>query len=124
MLLQDDKYFVPIVTMYFDDIFDSMEFQGETLAVKEFNARSKDIKISPEHTNFDQVWMHSESNINDWKYIYLSAMKWCNRFNHPRYTTKRTTNETLYGVLKNGLEIKYHCMFLPKDMVRFKKRAN
>ncbi|WP_051629646.1 CBS domain-containing protein [Lacrimispora aerotolerans] len=95
MLLQDHKYYVPVVTMYFDDVLDTMEFQGETLAIKEFNARNETIKISPEHTRFDEIWMHSESSINDWKNIHLSAMKWCSRFEHPLYTTKRTSNEIL-----------------------------
>lgn len=96
MLLEDDKYFTPIITMYFDDIMDQIEFQGETLAIKEFNEKSESMKISPEHTGFNQVWLHSESNMADWKCPHsISRMKWCNRFYHPRYATKRTLNRNI-----------------------------
>jgi hypothetical protein len=96
MLLEDDKYFLPIVTMYFDDIMDQLEFQGETLAIKEFNESNKTMKISPEHTGLDAVWLTSEAKSTDWvKANQFAHLKWCNRFCHPRFSTPRTTNVAL-----------------------------
>lgn len=54
MLEGDVRNFLPIVSMYFDDIGGTLEFQGETLAVKEFNARNRLRKISPEHESFGE----------------------------------------------------------------------
>ena len=34
MLLEDDKYFLPEVFLYFDDLNNNWEFQGEALAIK------------------------------------------------------------------------------------------
>ena len=48
MLHGDDKWFTPIVTMFFDDVFVNLEFQGESLAIREFNEASQSMKISPE----------------------------------------------------------------------------
>lgn len=45
----DDKYCLPRINIYFDDILNSYEFQGEALAIKEFNTNNKDYKISPEN---------------------------------------------------------------------------
>ena len=93
MLLEDDKYFTPVVTMYFDDNFDSIEFQGETLAIKEFNQKNESMKISPEHTAFNNVKISSAINMGEWKApLNISKIKWCNRFYHPLYATKRTDN--------------------------------
>jgi len=77
MLLEDDKYFIPIITMYFDDLRPGLEFQGENLAIKEFNAKSEIMKISPEGCSL--------------------KMKLCNRFSHPLFPTSRpTANLLLY----------------------------
>lgn len=96
MLLEDDKYFVPIITMYFDDIFDDIEFQGETLALKEFNKKSETIKISPEHSDFNRVRLRSEIEHTQWVANNLiTRLKWCNRFNHPNFVPKRTKNYLL-----------------------------
>lgn len=67
MLFEDDKYFLPIIYMYFDDIHPHLEFQGEQLAIVEFNAKSQDIKISPE------------------KVFERPTMKTCKRFNHEKF---------------------------------------
>ena len=48
-LEQDHMFFLPIISMYFDDIgFGKSEFQGEALAIREFNSRNGQLKISPE----------------------------------------------------------------------------
>lgn len=95
MLLGDDKYFLPIISMYFDDILDPINFQGESLAVREFNAKNKHIKISPEYPAFDKVGTYLANNRSDEAWIaahiiYKSLrLKWCTRFNHPRLPTPR-----------------------------------
>lgn len=58
------------IYMYFDDIAPEYEFQGENLAIREFNALSEDIKISPEHI----VYLD-----------YQMRTKICSRFKHPKY---------------------------------------
>lgn len=93
MLLGSDDYFLPTITMYFDDIIDKLEFQGETLAIREFNAKNEHIKISPVHTAFDQVktYMYTEKS-KEWLIQHpVSRIKWCNRFNHPRFSSLRTS---------------------------------
>jgi len=93
MLLGSDDYFLPTVTMYFDDIIDRLEFQGETLAVREFNAKNEHIKISPERTSFDQM-VYSRDNPKKWLTTHpVSRMKWCNRFKHPRFPSARTRTD-------------------------------
>jgi hypothetical protein len=79
MFFNDDEHFLPIVRMYFCDIGDQREFQGETLAVREFNAKSKDVKISPEHA---------------WKKI-----RWCHRFNHFKYAAVRKNNNVVTNIV-------------------------
>jgi len=93
MLLEDDNYFTPIITMYFDDVSDALEFQGEALAIKEFNTKNQTIKIVPEHTAIDPVYWYSDKNMADWKSMHrFTRIKWCRRFNHPRFATSRTAN--------------------------------
>lgn len=48
LLEQEKGEFLPRIQMYFDDIWPEFEFQGEYLAIKEFNSKHDDIKISPE----------------------------------------------------------------------------
>jgi hypothetical protein len=81
MLLEDDKHFLPIVQMYFDDIFESLEFQGENLAIKEFNAKSKHCKISPE--------FRSESGLLAPELRYMLRIKQCVRFTHEKLARPR-----------------------------------
>jgi hypothetical protein len=88
MLLEDEKYFLPIISMYFDDIANNTEFQGESLAIKEFNAKSESVKISPEYTGF-----YSPNNNNCVR--YFQKLKYCNRFNHPLFATRRVDNMSL-----------------------------
>jgi hypothetical protein len=60
----EDKYFLPRVSMYFDDIIsiDHCDFTGERLAMADFNSRSQNAKISPEyHSRFQEfpgIWKH------------------------------------------------------------------
>ena len=69
-LEQSDNYFLPRVQMYFDDIFPEYEFQGENLAIKEFNDRNTMIKISPERMYYSD---------------YRAKTKICHRFSHEKY---------------------------------------
>lgn len=69
-LEQRDKYFLPRVHMYFDDIWPEYEFQGENLAIKEFNNRNDMIKISPERM------YHTD---------HRARTKICHRFTHEKY---------------------------------------
>lgn len=74
----DHKYFLPRIYMYFDDVLPGYEFQGEGLAIKEFNSSHEDTKISPEYTTMDKrsVWSTKDKRI-----------KVCHRFLHPLYNT-------------------------------------
>ncbi len=93
MLLADDKYFTPVITMFFDDIFDQIEFQGENLAIKEFNSKSQTIKIVPERTALDLLYTFSKDMTVDWRNLHqLTHIKWCRRFSHPRFATTRGAN--------------------------------
>lgn len=69
-LNNNDRFFMPRIYMYFDDIFPEYEFQGESLAIKEFNQMSEDIKIAPENI----IYLD-----------YRMRTKICSRFKHPRY---------------------------------------
>lgn len=67
---EDHTNFLPRIYMYFDDVSPHYQFSGETLAIREFNQRNKDIKISPEVTIFDN---------------YEMKIKTCHRFMHEKY---------------------------------------
>ena len=69
----DNKNFLPRIHMYFDDIDSLYEFQGEDLAIREFNNRNENIKISPENTTVD----------------YRSKIKICHRFTHDKYNINK-----------------------------------
>lgn len=77
MLLESDEYFLPIVPMYFDDIGDYIEFQGEALAIKEFNSKSPNCKISPE-SYASHYALTADKN-------YLLKIKQCMRFTHKKF---------------------------------------
>ncbi len=72
-----DKYFLPRVSMYFDDIVgaDMCDFTGERMAMTDFNSRSQTAKISPEYytrlQDFPGFWKHQI-------YVY-------HNFAHPDY---------------------------------------
>ena len=92
MLLGDDKYFLPTVLMYFDDVFEMLEHQGEALALREFNIKSEYIKIGPEYS-YSSIDIAKLSNIGyeDSGYAAL-RYKWCHRFNHPKFSIERKNN--------------------------------
>jgi hypothetical protein len=83
MLLAEDDYFLPVIQLYFDDIHPYNEFQGESLAVKEFNSKSESVKISPEGPNYDNFLQSvSQSDV----YTWARFVKQCHRFAHKKYT--------------------------------------
>ncbi|MDE5696524.1 MAG: CBS domain-containing protein [Lachnospiraceae bacterium] len=65
-LEQNDKYFMPRIQMYFDDIVDWTDSIGEHLAVKEFNLKHENMKILPEdshtHIKICSRYLHSLYN--------------------------------------------------------------
>jgi len=96
MLLGDDKYFIPMPLIYFDDIPDQVQFQGEYLAIKEFNAKSEFIKISPEYSGFNTLFYHSENDMSVWKQPnVVSRIKYLHRFKHPKYASTRKTKNNI-----------------------------
>lgn len=90
MLLEDDKYFLPEVFMYFDDIANNWEFQGESLGIKEFNEKSKKAKISPELTLCSHQWYRPPTIYSNGLNTYhnncgMERLKVCSRFSHPKF---------------------------------------
>lgn len=69
-LKQSEGAFLPRIYMYWDDISPEYEFQGENLAIQEFNRENDKIKISPEREYYQN---------------YRRKVKMCHRFSHPRY---------------------------------------
>ena len=90
MLTGDNKHFLPFFPIYFDDIFDDLEFQGEMLAIHEFNEKHSHLKIAPEHKCFE-----GDSSFLNNKYLNSTKMKIQHRFKHPKYPSTRTNNHTL-----------------------------
>ena len=101
MLFADNKYFLPTFPIFFDDIFDNLEFQGETLAVREFNEQSKTIKIAPEHTAFDEMYRYWDTDKlakfypDRYEKFSMARMKWCHRFDHPDFSSYRSSKHIL-----------------------------
>lgn len=81
--------FLPIVNMYFDDIGGSMQFQGEALAIREFNQRNDRIKISPEAESF------GEFNFGARRYGF-SKLKVCMFYDHPLFTQSAFKRKILH----------------------------
>ena len=75
LLAGEDDYFLPTVYMYFDDMDKGTEFDGESLAIKEFNTKYDHLKISPE------IYVESDS-IN-------YKLKQCNRYLHSRFNSDK-----------------------------------
>lgn len=69
-LKNDANAFLPRIYMYWDDISPEYEFQGEALAIHEFNECNDMIKISPEKEYYQN---------------YRQKIKMCHIFAHPRY---------------------------------------
>ena len=95
MLLEDDKWFLPEVYIYFDDIAPESEFTGEMLAIKEFNLKSENVKISPESVptptgskgySFMGSSVFTRYKTGSAGYMYgLERLKTCLRFSHPKF---------------------------------------
>ena len=94
MIEMEDNYFLPRIYMYFDDISPAYEFQGEALAIKEFNRRHEDMKISPEGT-------YGEPE-------YKRKIKTCHRFYHEKYNQQT--------MMYDGWEITESDLELPLDV--------
>jgi hypothetical protein len=94
---ENDAKFMPRVYLYFDDLPvktfalspspAGSEFQGESLAIKEFNSKSAQLKISPETTNVSDKLKVAIGDDN------ANCMKVLHRFSHPDY---RKTLVSLY----------------------------
>ncbi len=95
MLHGDDRWFTPIVTMFFDDVFVNLEFQGESLAIREFNEASQTMKISPEGRSGVNMMPELIDRFHPLQHDWIAQFKWCNRFKHPRFASGRTAAEQL-----------------------------
>lgn len=69
-LKMEDTRFLPRIYTYWDDISPEYEFQGEALAIREFNSKNELIKISPEEEFYQN---------------YRQKIKICHKFTHPKY---------------------------------------
>jgi hypothetical protein len=80
LLLNDDKFFLPKISMYFDDILYDSGFQGEALAIKEFNKNNEYIKIAPEGYGYGWDYGNYKSVES-----YSGSLKYCLRFKHNKW---------------------------------------
>jgi len=74
-----EKFLMPRVYCYFDDVFNAThwinEFNGENLAIREFNKNSKNLKIGK-----------SLDNVMDFKFpLAKNNLYIMHNFNHPDY---------------------------------------
>lgn len=81
LLKKEEKWFVPRIRMYFDDVRPEYEYQGEALAIREFNSNSRDIKISPEGVNWNYIDNPDRKTLR---------IKMCHRFTHPDYNLNKS----------------------------------
>lgn len=81
LLQKENEWFVPRVRMYFDDVRPEYEWQGEALAIKEFNSNSDEIKISPEGMNWSYIDNPDRKTLR---------IKMCHRFSHPNYNSNKS----------------------------------
>lgn len=82
LLEQPDNCFLPRIHMYFDDVHPEYEFQGEALAIKEFNEGHTQIKISPENMYPDYTYLNCKA------IGYSARIKICHRFAHEKYNCR------------------------------------
>lgn len=77
----DIKHFLPRVFMYFDDTLGTSNFNGELLAINEFNSKNEIQKI-------DTIQLKAEQMSLTWKnWIYLAKkFYYLHNFNHPEYS--------------------------------------
>lgn len=91
-LKNDNKYFIPRIYTYWDDISPEYEFQGENLAIREFNQSNTDLKISPERESYQN---------------HRKKTKICHRFSHEKYNE----NSEVYvgiGTLRHEAPVMFH----------------
>lgn len=99
LLKSHNKYFLPRVLCYFDDILGSNlelynEYTGERLAINEFNANSNSRKLCP------VTYLEKLNRDFSGKNLYFHSIYSFHIFNHPMY------NNYLSLELGNGLELK------------------
>ncbi|MCR4617787.1 MAG: CBS domain-containing protein [Lachnospiraceae bacterium] len=97
MIEGNDESFLPRVQMYFDDVIDGYEFQGENLAIKEFNERNEYLKISPE-----RGYLSTD---------YKKKIKMCHRFKHKKYNLQTMMFDGI-ELNQNDMEIHLACFSL------------
>jgi hypothetical protein len=91
LLLEDHEWFLPWVFMWFDDLNMEQQFEGEWRAVSEFNARNRDIKISPEFFTGKTTGTSERIGVDDY-------VKIARRYTHPKF---RNCSDTINH---NGLK--------------------
>ena len=86
MLKNNDEHFLPRVMMYFDDILWDSSFNGELLAVKEFNQATETMKIAPEslYESTNNFPLRVYDNYHKGHHMF-NNIKINHRFNHPKY---------------------------------------
>lgn len=90
MLKDKDKFFLPRIHMYFDDLAWYETETGEALAIREFNESSGFNKISPEGGQLTTNELPSSASVY---FLWRYNLKMCHRFKHELYNeNKRTFN--------------------------------
>lgn len=91
MLLESDDWYMPVVYMWFDDLAVGSDFSGEWLAIKDFNAKSVNSKITPEDV--------FSGRSDDCGFLMLGDSSFETRqtkrnvrFHHPRWATEKEEN--------------------------------
>lgn len=89
LLEGDTETFLPLVNMYFDDVGGDICWQGEALAIREFNQHNKLRKISPELESFGEYNFHGR------RYGF-SKLKTCLLFDHNLFTSAAFSQKILH----------------------------
>jgi hypothetical protein len=93
LLDNDDKYFLPVISMYFDDIVYSNLDHGESQAIIEFNREHKNIHIAPEiYVDYNALNLTHPQLVDQW---LPARIKFCFRYNHPKYSKDSTADAQL-----------------------------
>ncbi len=90
LLEGNTESFLPLVNMYFDDVGGDIGWQGESLAIREFNEKNKLRKISPELESF------GEYNLQGRRYGF-SKLKTCLLFDHNLFTPAAFSQKILHS---------------------------
>jgi hypothetical protein len=93
MLLASDDHFLPTVFMWFDDLHNSGDYSGVWLALKDFNAKSSQSKITPESLVGGRTDAMGVILADDlW---WSKQVKRNVRFSHPKIAAAREGNNPL-----------------------------